>query len=92
MRIKSIFFTKRSILELFLVLFFSFTLFCYDFGGIPTNDWLALNIYPILAGFFSWLLFQTIVYFLNINKAKYWWFIFTSIPICMLLLFLLKKM
>lgn len=91
MRFKAVFLTKRSILELFLVLFFSFLLFCYDFGGIPTKTWLALNIFPISAGFFSWLLFQTIVYFLNINKVKYWWFILINIPICLLLLFLLKK-
>jgi hypothetical protein len=91
MRFLFFLFTKRCIVELFLILFFSFGLFCFDFGGLPTEDWIALNIIPLTAGFFTWFFFEILVFVLNINKAKYYCIILISIPICIMFSYLLKK-
>jgi len=86
--------TKKKICELFIFEIISFVLFRFEFGGLPSGEWIGLNILPLIAGIFSWITFQVIVSLkLNTNKVKEISFlILTCFLLCKLFLFLLKKL
>ncbi|OXA74676.1 hypothetical protein B0A65_23030 [Flavobacterium frigidimaris] len=92
---KSYFFSSKKILEFSIILIFSFWIFSIQFGGLPSGEWLALNVFPIIAGLLTWIIFNIILLIIknNSQKIKYLFcFIVTVIPTIIIILFLLKKM
>lgn len=85
--------TKRSLLELLIILIISFMLFILYFGGFPYGEWIALNTYPFIAGIISWIIVKIIAYIFKIkNTLKYNLFMFlVSILLCIFFMYILKK-
>jgi len=86
--------TKRSLLELLIILIISFMLFFLYFGGFPYGGWIALNIYPFMAGISSWIIVKLIMYTFKIkNTLKYNLFIFlVSVLLCIFFMYVFKKL
>lgn len=83
---------KKKIIELIINLLISFGIFCYDFGGVPTGDWIGLNIIPLFAGLLAWLVFEIGGFLLNINKVNYYISLLMSISLSIIFIYILKKM
>lgn len=86
--------TKKSLLELLIILIISFMLFFLYFGGFPYGEWIALNIYPFMAGLSSWMFVKIIIHTFKIrNLLKYNLFIFLVIVLlCIFFMYILKKL
>lgn len=85
--------TKKSLLELLIILIISFMLFFLYFGGFPYGEWIALNIYPFMAGLSSWMFVKIIIHTFKIKNLKYNLFIFLVIVLlCIFFMYILKKL
>lgn len=86
--------TKRNLLELLIILIISFMLFFLYFGGFPYGEWIALNMYPFMAGISSWIIVKIIMYTFKIkNTLKYNLFIFSvNVLLCIFFMYSLKKL
>lgn len=70
-----------------------YVVFLY-FGGFPYGEWIALNIYPFMAGLSSWMFVKIIIHTFKIkNLLKYNLFIFLVIVLlCIFFMYILKKL
>lgn len=86
--------TKWNLLELLIILIISFMLFILYFGGFPYGEWIAINIYPFIAGITSWIIVKIIAFIFKIKiTLKYNLFMFlVNVLLCMVFIYILIKL
>lgn len=86
--------TKRNLLQLLIILIISFMLFMLYLGGFPSGEWIALNLYPIMAGISSWIIVQLIAFIFKIKiTLKYHLLMFLgNILLSMVFIYILIKL
>lgn len=94
MKFRLYLFSIKSFFELLIIIIFAFIIFCSSFGGIPTGEWIALNIFPLISGILSWLTTKVIFYYVLIKNRMVFYYLLlfiVSLFFCNLFLYVFKK-